>query len=67
MRDHPHEVKAVSFLAHRDHGFKQAPLEKNTAAEYESAARIQTVDFSGIGTDDEFETQECEGAHCLTK
>jgi len=62
MADNIGEVKTISFLAHSDHGFLQAPKEPITKEQYEKlSAKIQPIDFERIG-DGEMESQECAGA-----
>jgi len=62
MADNIGEVKTISFLAHSEHGFLQAPKEPITKEQYEKlSAKIQPIDFERIG-DGEMESQECAGA-----
>jgi len=57
-------LKAVSFLCHTDHGFKQAPWEAITQEAYQKGtAQIRELDASMISSGN-LESQECEGGVC---
>lgn len=60
-------MKAVSFLRHSDHGFRQAPWTPITKEEYERRMRRITVPFGAAGDDSagagaEDETVDAEAA-----
>lgn len=60
------ELKTISFLAHSDHGFKQAPKEPITKEQYEKlSSKLKPVDFD---TDDvgegDISSMECQGGSC---
>jgi len=61
-------VKSVSFLLHKDHGFNQAPLEEIDEASYRKRTRwlkdiVVDEDVSGSVLDD----IECVGGSCPVK
>lgn len=60
-------VKSCSFLLKTDHGFKQAPYEAITQAQYEDLkSRVKPI--SGLDLDDgAFDLQDCEGGACPVK
>jgi intein/homing endonuclease len=66
-------VKAVSFLLHSEHGFKQAPLEKISKEEYEEMMKVckPIVDVGSICysvSDEKFIAEgECVGGACPLK
>ena len=66
-------VKTISFLLHSEHGFKQAPLEKITKAQYEEMIKNTKPieDISGICytvDDEKFSNEnECAGGVCPIK
>ncbi len=57
-------VKAVSFLLHMEHGFKQAPYEEIDKKTYDKLA--SKLDFSklNISTDNLIEDVGCDGGGC---
>jgi ribonucleotide reductase alpha subunit len=62
-------IKACSFLLHRDHGFDQAPLEEITREQYEEASKkvkpinfIESIDEKKVG-----EVEECVNGVCPIK
>lgn len=56
------EIKTISFLAHSEHGFLQAPKEAITQEQFAKlSAKVKPIDFESIG-DGEMESQECAGA-----
>lgn len=62
-------VKSVSFLLHKDHGFKQAPYEEITEDQYKQmiskATPIKSIlDKDAIGFSDSL---ECSGGTCPVK
>lgn len=66
MADHISEIKTISFLAHSEHGFLQAPKEAITKEQFEKlSAKVKPIDIDAI-TDGDMESQECEGA-CPTR
>ncbi len=66
LRDNLNSLKTISFLAHSEHGFVQAPKEAITQEQYEQfSAKIKPLDLEQIGSGS-LELQECEGA-CPTK
>jgi hypothetical protein len=66
-------VKAVSFLLHSEHGFKQAPLEKISKEEYEvmleSCSPIVDVgNICAVASDEKYVGEgECVGGSCPLK
>lgn len=66
-------VKAVSFLLHSEHGFKQAPLEKISKEEYDEMMKVckPIVDVGSICysvSDEKFIAEgECVGGACPLK
>lgn len=62
IADNIEQVKTISFLAHSEHGFLQAPKEAITREQFEKlSAKVKPIDFERIG-DGEIESQECAGA-----
>lgn len=60
-------LKTISFLCHNDHGFKQAPLEALTEAQYEKNVKnIKPLEIDNV-VDGELESLECEGGSCPIK
>ena len=61
--NYAHSFKSLSFLLHKDHGFKQAPLEEIDEAAYlELAAKtklITSVDVADFESDDECAAGAC--------
>lgn len=67
LEQHWHEMKAVSFLLHSDHGFKQAPFESITKEEYDDlVAKTRLItSFDGLASDDGPDySSECAGGSC---
>jgi hypothetical protein len=65
LKNHLREIKAISFLCHNDHGFKQAPWEAITEDAYKTkSATIQPIEEISEGT---LESLECEGGACPIK
>jgi ribonucleoside-diphosphate reductase alpha chain len=64
--NYANNLKGVSFLLHRDHGFKQAPLEEISEEQYK--ALINKIDWSkitGVKTKEEEDVgSDCEGGAC---
>lgn len=61
------KIKTISFLAHQDHGFKQAPKEAITKEQYDRlSSKIQPIEMDMI-TGDDLESQECAGGMCPIK
>lgn len=58
------KIKTISFLCHSDHGFKQAPWEAISEAQYrEKSSKIREIDFEKID-EGMLESQECAGGAC---
>jgi ribonucleoside-triphosphate reductase len=67
LRDNLAEIKTISFLAHGEHGFKQAPKETITKEQFEKLSEgIKPIDVERIG-EGELESQECAGGVCPVK
>ena len=66
-------VKAVSFLLHSEHGFKQAPLEKISKEEYEAMVKtcrpiVDVGDICAVASDEKYVGEgECVGGACPLK
>jgi len=62
-------LKAISFLLYRDHGFIQTPFEDITEERYnELIKNIKPINsFSFVIRDEDFELKECEGGVCPIK
>jgi ribonucleotide reductase alpha subunit len=68
LRDNLKDLKAISFLCHSDHGFKQAPKEAITAEQYEQlASPIEPIDVDAAGDGSDLSSMECEGGACPIK
>lgn len=65
-RHYRDEIKAVSFLQHSGHGFKQAPYEPISEAQYlAAAAECRPVTSVDVGEDyDLLDSTECVGGAC---
>lgn len=62
-----HEIKTVSFLLNYDHGFKQAPYQPLTKAEYEiEVAKVKPIHSIEVQEHD-FEIIDCENGACPIK
>lgn len=62
------EIKTISFLCHKDHGFKQAPKQAISEEEYYKATEnIKPLDLSKIKGGFEIEGGECNGGVCPIK
>jgi len=61
--NYENKIKAVSFLLHAEHGFKQAPYEEITEKQYNQLiSNVKPVyEFIGTGVLDDL---ECEGGIC---
>ena len=63
-------VKAVSFLLHSEHGFKQAPLEKISKEEYEAMLKtcrpiVDVGNICAVDSDEKYVGEgECVGGAC---
>ncbi len=58
-------LKTISFLCHSEHGFKQAPKETITEAQYEKlSAKIKPIALEDIAEGDMVSGLECEGGVC---
>ncbi|MCM0605450.1 MAG: hypothetical protein KA715_05120 [Xanthomonadaceae bacterium] len=65
---HLSEIKTVSFLAHSEHGFKQAPYESLNQKNFEILrSNIKPADFSGLSKVFEGDLADCEGTACPAK
>ena len=67
LENHWHEMKAVSFLLHSDHGFAQAPYEEITKEQYdELVAKTRLITSLDPGTlaDGPDYDGECAGGSC---
>jgi hypothetical protein len=64
--NYANNLKGVSFLLHREHGFKQAPLEEITKEKYqEMQASVDWSKLTGFKTQEEDEIgSDCEGGAC---
>lgn len=68
LDEHFDEIKTMSFLAHSDHGFVQAPLEAISEAEYvRRQSRIGMLSLETVEPGSDADTEECEGHGCLVK
>ena len=67
LEEHWHEMKAVSFLLHSDHGFLQAPFSEITKEQYdELVARtrlITSLDATPLDDGPDY-SGECAGGSC---
>jgi ribonucleotide reductase alpha subunit len=62
LKAHLCEIKAISFLCHNDHGFKQAPWEAISKEAYDAGSKgITPIDNVAEGS---IESMECEGGAC---
>jgi hypothetical protein len=58
-------IKSVSFLLHKDHGFKQAPYIEITEQEYMDAKKhLKHINVSESPTVEMIQGIECEGGAC---
>ena len=61
-------VKTVSFLLHSDHGFKQAPFEEITAAEYEDlVSKTTPITSLSAVAEESFDLEDCSSGQCPVK
>lgn len=61
------EVKTMSFLLHKDHGFAQAPYEEITKEQFEEySSKVKPI-TSGDVNDDQLESMECVSGVCPIK
>lgn len=57
----------ISFMAHSEHGYLQAPKEAITKEQYEEpSSKIKLIDFDQI-LEGRLTDQECEGGTCPVK
>lgn len=62
------EIKTISFLKHKGHGFVQAPYEPITKEQYEQmAAKLKPVNLDSLGYGEDVGVMECEGNVCPLK
>jgi hypothetical protein len=65
LTDNLHTLKTISFLCHNEHGFKQAPKERITQAQYERlSAKVKDIDVDDIAGGDLVDGLECAGGSC---
>jgi ribonucleoside-triphosphate reductase len=58
-------IKSVSFLLHKEHGFKQAPYQEITEESYiKSISKIKTLGDTSSSTNELIDGLECEGGTC---
>lgn len=56
-------IKSVSFLLHKEHGFKQAPYEEITEDKYnELVSKVKPIVNLNLEGDKEFNVEECKGS-----
>lgn len=72
VKNYNDSVKAVSFLLHYGHGFKQAPMEPISKERYEELSskvtQISTLNTTlEMTDDDEYQNGECIGGMCPIK
>jgi ribonucleoside-triphosphate reductase len=61
-------IKTISFLCHNDHGFKQAPKEAITKAEYERlSAKIRPLVDDDVGEGQDLDAADCVNGACPIK
>lgn len=61
-------IKSVSFLLHKEHGFKQAPYEEITEEKYRELIKgIKPIEQARIEADKTTELDECAGGVCPIK
>ena len=66
--NYSNSLKAVSFLLHNEHGFKQAPYEEITKAQYdEYVARTKPITSGNIVSEESIDSMECAGGVCPLK
>lgn len=67
LTDNLKHLKTISFLAHAEHGFLQAPKEAISKEQYEKlSAKIKPIDVDSIGGGD-LDALECAGGACPVK
>lgn len=67
LADNIKNLKTISFLAHAEHGFAQAPKEKITAEQFEKlSSDIKPIDFERIGSGD-IDSGDCATGVCPVK
>lgn len=65
LADNLRNLKTISFLAHSEHGFLQAPKEAITRERYEElSSRLGPVDVDSVGSGRDLEGTECAGGQC---
>jgi len=68
LTDNLKELKTISFLCHSDHGFKQAPKEAISKADYERlAGKVKSIDIDAVNGEGDLEGTECAGGACPIK
>lgn len=68
LTDNLKNIKTISFLCQTDHGFRQAPKESITKAEYERfMSKLKPIDLSSLHetvSDELLQDVECAGGAC---
>lgn len=68
LKNYNDNIKAVSFLLHKEHGFVQAPYEEITEEQYNKMFKRVKPIFNVIDeTLNIMDNLECEGGHCPVK
>ena len=63
--NYEHNVKSVSFLLFKDHGFKQAPYQEIDEASYLAAnAKVKPLTSISTGSTEMLDMAECAGGAC---
>lgn len=63
--NYEHNVKSVSFLLFKDHGFKQAPYQEIDEAAYLTAsAKVKPLTSMSTGNTEMLDMAECAGGAC---
>jgi adenosylcobalamin-dependent ribonucleoside-triphosphate reductase len=71
--NYDNSVKSVSFLLHKEHGFKQAPYEEITKEQYDALLKnikpctLENVLIKDMSDEDMLESLECAGGACPIK
>lgn len=68
LKENISSIKTISFLAHNEHGFDQAPYEAITEEQYKRLIQnIKPVDTENIGEAQDVELNDCAGGVCPIK
>jgi hypothetical protein len=63
--NYEHNIKSVSFLLFKNHGFKQAPYQEIDEETYRLAmAKIKSVDSLAISSSEMLDMAECSSGAC---